>query len=81
MCLYRLPTRSRPRDPMADREPTACLLDEYERVVLHRYGEARRYGLTMVEARLYADSQIDASELRRLKRKGCPPRLAAEILL
>ena len=62
-------------------EPPQIKLDELGQVTLRRYTEARRYGLTMVEARLYADSQIDTSELRRLKRKGCPPRLAAEILL
>jgi hypothetical protein len=66
---------------MADPAPNECRLDEQGRVTLHRYAEARRYGLTMVEARLFADSGIDVSELRRLKRKGCPPRLAAEILL
>lgn len=56
-------------------------LSEARRVILHRYQEARRYGLTLVEARLYAESGIDASELRRLKRKGCPPAQAARILL
>ena len=56
-------------------------LDEVRRVVLHRYREARLYGLTRVEARLYAESQIDASELRRLKRMGCSPAVAARILL
>ena len=62
-------------------ETSEIELDELGKVTLHRYKEAREFGLTMVEARLYADSQIDASELRRLKRKGCPPRLAEEILL
>lgn len=56
-------------------------LDEPARVMLHRYEEARRFGLTMVEARLYAESAIDASELRRLKRVKCPPLVAAKILL
>jgi hypothetical protein len=64
--------------PVAD--PTVEL-DEPGRVMLHRYEEARRYGLTMVEARLYAESTIDAGELRRLKVLGCPPAKAARILL
>ena len=66
---------------MRDTELPQIELDEPGRVILHRSAEARRYWLSMVEARLYADSQIDVSELRRLRRKGCPPRLAAEILL
>jgi hypothetical protein len=56
-------------------------LGEQGRVVLHRYREAREYGLTRLEARLYAESQIDASELRRLRRAGCAPAIAAKILL
>jgi hypothetical protein len=56
-------------------------LGEQGRVVLHRYKEAREYGLTRLEARLYAESQIDVSELRRLRLAGCDPAIAAKILL
>ena len=56
-------------------------LSERSRVILHRYAEARDYGLGRLEARLYAESEIDASELRRLKAGGCPPVLAARIIL
>jgi hypothetical protein len=56
-------------------------LGEQARVVYHRYKEAREYGLTRLEARLYAESTIDASELRRLRRAGCAPAIAAKILL
>lgn len=56
-------------------------LSEAQEAVYRRYKEAREYGLTRVEARLFADSDIDVGELRRLKKKGCPPKLAADILL
>jgi hypothetical protein len=58
-----------------------CQLTERERVILHRYQEARQYGLTRLEARLYAESDIDATELRRLIRLRCPAAMAAKILL
>jgi hypothetical protein len=66
---------------VAETTDTTVEFGEYSRVILHRYTEAREYGLTRVEARLYAESQIDASELRRLKRAKCPPAQAARILL
>lgn len=56
-------------------------LSEAAKVVLHRYAEAREYGFTRLEARLYAESDIDASELRRLRRLKCPPLIGAKILL
>lgn len=57
------------------------VLSEEQQVILHRYTEARAYGFTMIEARLFAESEIDVSELRRLKRVGCPPAMAVKILL
>jgi hypothetical protein len=56
-------------------------LDEPQRVILHRYREARLYGLTRLEARLWAESDADVSMLRLLRRSGCPPAVAAKILL
>lgn len=37
-----------------------------------RYDEARRAGLTPVESALFAESDRDLSELRKLVKKGCP---------
>ena len=56
-------------------------LTEQQEVVLHRYEEARGYGFTRLEARLYAESTIDCGILRHLKAKGCGPAMAAKILL
>lgn len=50
-------------------------------VYLNRFREACDYGLTRIEARMFAESDIDVGELRRLRRKGCPPALAAKIVL
>ena len=66
---------------MADEADTDTELTERSRVVLHRYAEARAFGLTRLEARLWAESERDVAELRRLKRLGCPPLVAARILL
>jgi len=66
---------------METTDDTVVELDEAHRVILHRYREARLFGLTRLEARLYAESHIDASELRRLKALGCAPAVAAKILL
>ena len=66
---------------MADAVDTDAELTERSRVVLHRYAEARAFGLTRLEARLWAESERDVAELRRLKRLGCPPLVAARILL
>lgn len=37
-----------------------------------RYDEARRAGLTPVESALFAESDRDIAELRRLVKAGCP---------
>jgi hypothetical protein len=55
-------------------------LDEAQRVYLKRYKEAREFGLTQLEARLFAESGTDVGLLRRLKADGCPPAVAAKIL-
>jgi hypothetical protein len=77
--LSRPPTPS-PRNREM-REGVKEEMGEQARVVYNRYKEAREYGLTRLEARLYAESTIDASELRRLRRAGCAPAIAAKILL
>jgi hypothetical protein len=66
---------------MAKVQADPCQLSDQEKVVLHRYTEAREYGFTRLEARLYAESAIDAGELRRLKRAKWPPAAAAKVLL
>jgi hypothetical protein len=55
-------------------------LAEETRMYLRRYAEARRFGFCKVDARLWAESQVDSGELRRLMGLGCAPRLAAKIL-
>ena len=63
-------------------DTATVVLSEPLRVVLRRYREARiDLGLTDVESRLYAESSIDCSDLRRLVRMKCPPAMAAKILL
>ena len=37
-----------------------------------RYDEARRAGLSPVEAALFAESDCDLGELRKLVKNGCP---------
>jgi hypothetical protein len=63
---------------VSEQEPA---LEERHQVYLNRYREAREYGLTQLEARLFADSDIDIGALRRLARLGCPPLIGAKLLL
>lgn len=53
---------------------------EAQRVIFRRFAEARAHGLTLVEARIFAEGSVDIGMLRRLVRGGCPPALAARIL-
>lgn len=56
-------------------------VSEEQKIVFRwRYQEARRLGLTMLEARLFAESDSDLHQLRALRKNGCPARLAADIL-
>jgi len=56
-------------------------LSEELRVFLRRYREALRYGFCQVDAREWAESGEDVEKLRRLRRDGCPAKVAAKILL
>lgn len=56
-------------------------LNELTRVRSRRYWEALDAGLSDPEARLFADSDVDVGELRRLVEKGCGPELIARIVL
>ncbi len=46
--------------------------DEQLEVQRRRYQEARRAGLTIVEAKLFADSDCDVGLLRACVAGGCP---------
>lgn len=68
--------------PVADTDeqpPTRA--PELERVILHRFKEARQAGLTLVEARLFAESEVDVGLLRTLVAGHCPPQQIARILI
>jgi hypothetical protein len=56
-------------------------LTEPQKVVRWRFREARDAGLTRVEARLYAESEIDCSDLRRLVANGATPKEIVAALL
>jgi hypothetical protein len=59
-------------------EPMAC-----EQVVVWRWRqeEAKQAGMTKIEARMFAESDRDIGELRKMVAKGCPPELLAKVLL
>lgn len=57
------------------------LSTEAQVVVFRRFREARDAGLTLVEARLFAESDADVGVLRKLVAGGCKPATAARILL
>lgn len=59
----------------------AATLTEMERVLLHRFNEAREAGLTLVESHRFAESSTDVGQLRRLVAKNCPAAMIAKILL
>ncbi len=46
-----------------------------------RYDEARKAGLTPVEAAMFAESPADLGELRKLVAKGCPVETIRAIVL
>lgn len=46
-----------------------------------RFEEARDAGLTLVEARLFAESDIDIGLLRKCVEAGCPAILLAKIIV
>lgn len=55
--------------------------DEAREVYRRRFREAREAGLSIVEAQLFADSDRDVGELRKLVAKGCPPEVLARIVV
>lgn len=65
---------------MADDEEPLEHDPEQARVFRRRFKEAREYGLTLVEARLFAESDMEIRLLRLCAEGGCPPQLGARIL-
>lgn len=67
---------------MSDEQPDDDhVSDELLEVRRHRYKEARDAGLSIVEAKLFADSNSDVGWLRRLVADDCPPALLARIII
>ena len=57
------------------------LSDEALEVRRRRYREARRAGLSIAEASLFADSTSDVALLRKLVGFGCPAHQIARIVI
>lgn len=54
---------------------------EHDRVVGWRFEVLLGSGFPLVEAEMIAESQVDLHRAADLVRRGCPPALAARILL
>lgn len=59
----------------------AVLSDEQLLLHRHRYREARRAGMNVTNAKLFASAPVDIEEMRALARQGCRPDLILRILL
>lgn len=66
---------------MTDGDVFGGRYDEKVEVQLRRYREARLAGLTRIEARLFAESDADIGELRKLVRARCDVELIRRIIL
>lgn len=64
-----------------DMSAPAELCDELLEVRRRRYKEARKAGLSIPEALLFADGDTDLRWLRKLVEDGCDPALIANIVL
>jgi hypothetical protein len=56
-------------------------LTELQVVIRRRCREAQDAGMTKVEARLFAESEVDVGLLRKLVSAGCPAAKLAGVLL
>lgn len=65
---------------VTDDDPTS-IWPEATRVRIRRFREARTAGMTVLEAKLFAESEIDIGELRRLVKLECPVEQITRILL
>jgi len=54
---------------------------EERKVLVWRFAQSRRLGLSHVEARLFAESGADLGQLRDLVARGCAAALALRIVL
>lgn len=70
-----------PKDPWPDPPDLPPISDELLEVRRRRYREARRAGLSIAEAQLFADSATDIGHLRSLVNAGCTPAVIRSILL
>lgn len=70
-----------PKGPWPDAPELPRLSDEELGVRRHRYKQARRAGLSIAEAELFAGSDADVGILRFLAAKQCPVDLIAKILI
>ena len=74
-------TSSRKEMPSQETQPDRfSLSDDQLALHRHRYREARRAGLTMRDAKLFASSSLDIGKMRSLAENGCPPHLILLIL-
>lgn len=69
------------RCPFGEMSGTVDRPDECVEVLRRRYQEARKAGLSIAEAQLFSESDIDVGQLRRLVRAGCPPAVIAKIIV
>lgn len=66
--------------PIEEPEVRLDRMEEQQEAVRRRYKEARAAGLSIVEAKLFAESDADVGQLRKLVAGECPPRLIFDIL-
>jgi hypothetical protein len=74
------PNQPTPKDPWPDEERPQRSVESLA-VYKKRYDEARKAGLTLAEAQMFADSPADIGHLRAMVRGGCSPRFIVDMLL
>jgi hypothetical protein len=68
-------------DAAADAQPLERYDTEQEDVFAWRFGQICSLGIDLLDAQLLAETGADLGLLRRLVGQGCPPALAARIVL
>jgi hypothetical protein len=66
---------------LEEAEEGFALTREQEEVLRWRLSQISALGIAQLDAQLLADSGADIGLLRRLVDQGCPPQLAARIVL
>lgn len=65
----------------SERTPPECeFVDEARSVFEWRFDQARRCGLTKIEARLFAINGQDIEQMRKIASTPCPRRILADIV-